>query len=261
VRAGVRVAADHRHPGERRALLGPITWTMPCAHRGTESTPSPHARDVGVQASRPACARSNRGCLRSNPWSAYCVGGGDDHPRATLAAGEQQPSYAWGLVTRHEMAVDVEQRRAVRLGANDVAVQSLSYSVRACMVCGPRRAAARRGVAKMGLLHAAMRPQRPQPRAHEEAGDRRVSSGVAGSNASPASRAATSAALGELARRRLPWAAMSPRRCARREFPRLTVPDAAHRGGRGQARSARAVRRARRPGRGEHPSKRAAISA
>ena len=120
VRAGVRIAADDRHPGQRGALLGPDhvhDALPPVAERkiGLRAV-SPHvgverldldARDRVVDARDPSAA------------SACC-----DRPVATiesdaprLASGELQALER--LRARHfvhQMAIDVEQRGAVAFG-------------------------------------------------------------------------------------------------------------------------------------------------
>ena len=73
VRAGVRIAADDRHAGQRRALLRPDhvdDALAPVEER--EVRLGADARRCWRRASRPACARSDRGCPCPSPWSACC---------------------------------------------------------------------------------------------------------------------------------------------------------------------------------------------
>ena len=82
------------------------------------------------------------------------IGGGDDRRDAPgLAAREPQALVrlrARHLV--HEMAVDVDERRAVRFGADDVAVPQLVVERARCMVIGRDRAL-RAAIERKRLLH------------------------------------------------------------------------------------------------------------
>jgi hypothetical protein len=123
MRAGVRIAADHRHAGKRRPVLRPDDVNNPLAQvaerkvgLGSVLAHVPvervdlHARGRIGDALVPVLRRS------------VVVRCGDDRAHAPgLAAGELEPFVglrAGHLV--HEVPIDVEQRRAVALGANDV---------------------------------------------------------------------------------------------------------------------------------------------
>ena len=115
-------------PGSVAPLSGPITWTMPWRRsRNGKYAFAPIARMLASSVS--TCVREIGSRMPSCPVlrRRVVVGGRDDRLDAPrLAAGEPQALVrlrARHLV--HEVAVDVEQRRAVAFGADDVAVEEL----------------------------------------------------------------------------------------------------------------------------------------
>ena len=128
VRAGVRVAAHDGHAGQRRAGLR--------TDHVHDALARVEEREVGLRAER-ADVRVERLDLRARDRvldalgpvarRRVVVGRRDDRRGAPrLAAGEAQPLVrlrARHLV--HQVAVDVDQRGAVGLGADDVAVEQL----------------------------------------------------------------------------------------------------------------------------------------
>ena len=185
------------------------------------------------------------------------IGGGDDRRGAPgLAAGEAQALVrlrARHLV--HEVAIDVEQRRAVRLGADDVAVPQLVVERARLHRRRPRRGwLRRRQVEKRDYCTAAIALSGAEtvPRAHRnaatcggEVGRRRartLAAGVARSHVNWRFASWRVAAMRGRAQRRGVDVAVQ-------KLPRLPVADAAHRRHVGRrAHGARATPRARRRG-------------
>ena len=131
VRRGVRVAADDRHARQRRALLGPdhVHDALAPVEEG-EVRRRADGADVRVQC-RHLLARDRVDDAVVAPLPArgrrVVVGRGDDrtHP-PRLAPCQPQPFE--GLRARHlvhQVAVDVEHRRAIGLGVDDVVVPQL----------------------------------------------------------------------------------------------------------------------------------------
>ena len=123
-------------PGSVAPCSGPITWTMPWRRsRNGKYAFAPCALHVGVERldlrARDRIARCRRlQSLVGVLWSAVAT---IEPTRHGLRPASRKPFV--GLRARHlvdEVAVDVEQRRAVRLGANDVAVPELVVE-RACV--------------------------------------------------------------------------------------------------------------------------------
>ncbi len=131
VRAGVRIAAHHRHPGQRRALLradhvdDALALVEEREVRGGAALADVRVerddlltRDRVVDAIEPLVPVGGRRVV---------VGGRDDrrHP-PRLASGQSQTFER--LRTRdfvHQVTVDVQHRRAIRLGVHDVFVPQL----------------------------------------------------------------------------------------------------------------------------------------
>ena len=128
VGAGVRVAADNRHAGQRRALLGAdhVDDALPLVQKRKIGL-GPVLADVAVQ--RFDLHTRNRVLDATIPVLGRRVVVGRGHHRLhapRLAARELQSLE--GLRARHfmdEMPVDVEQRRAIRFFANHMGVPQL----------------------------------------------------------------------------------------------------------------------------------------
>ena len=128
VRAGVRVAADHRHARQRGALLRADHVHDALARVAErEIGRSAELGDVGVQ--RSTCRRETGSAMPCVPVGGrrVVVGGGDDRLDAPrLASGQLQALE--GLRAGHfvhQVAVDIEQRRAVGFLVHDVGVPEL----------------------------------------------------------------------------------------------------------------------------------------
>ena len=128
VRAGVRIAADDRHPRQRRALLGAdhVDDALPLVAERKIRLGAVRA-DVGVErldlGPRDRIADAGVPVLGRR----VVVGRGDDRADAPRRAARELQSFV-GLRTGDlvdEMAIDVQERRAVGLRADDVAVPKL----------------------------------------------------------------------------------------------------------------------------------------
>ena len=126
VRAGVRVAADHRHPGQGRALLRADHMDDALAAIAKWKIRLGAVRlDVGVERLDLRARNGVADALGPNAASACC---GPRWRRSTRPARVCGPRAARPFIrlrARHlvdQMPVDVDERRAVRFGADDMGV-------------------------------------------------------------------------------------------------------------------------------------------
>ena len=118
---GVRIAADNGHAGLRKALLGPITWTMPwrTSFMAKKGTPNSAA---WLQAPRPGCGshpRSRPNGLLSEHCGRQRRGCGSGRGPTSTLRRLQRP------VARHlmdKMPVDIDQAGAVILAMHDMRI-------------------------------------------------------------------------------------------------------------------------------------------
>ena len=129
VRAGVRVAANNRHPGQRRAVFRPDHVHDALARITERKIRLGAAVFAHVAVERVELDARCRILDATVPILGRCVviGGGDDRAYPPWPApGKPEPLErlrARHLV--HQVTIDVQQRGAVGLGANDVAVPQL----------------------------------------------------------------------------------------------------------------------------------------